>query len=618
MADKRANFIIGIIDKLSSPLGKIGTSLALLRQSFLTVSGTVNKVINVVSDYVNAYLQSETATNKLTVALKNQGILTRKTLDDSLAFSSALQNQTGISDELITETQALLTTFGITGIILQETTKNALDLSAGLGIDLKTAALHLGKAFMGETSTLSKLGIKIAEGTAESEKFGAVMAVLQQRFGGSAAAALDTYAGRVSLLKEKWGDVKEMIGHALMPVLETLMNVLMRYIDALNLLFNQLNSVTSAMAMFKMAMLEGGKSLLEFFMNMYGAIPGMSKLWKLMGIDIEESIGTMKAAIDDEIAKVNQSATNAKEAADKYTEAELQKTNMMFEQHQLRNEFITAEEQRTADAAIKKQEEELAKTQADFIAELERLNQQEIAKNALFSQYTGQKAQILSKGLTVEQQMNFLALKKRLEDQKKFGEANLLEEKTLSFARVELEKKEQKIREDIQRQRVQNLSSTLNYVSSLSDSKTRALAIVGKAAAVAQATWDTYKAANMAWAAPPGPPWSAVYVAAVTAAGLANVARIQGVNMAAGGMVLPSSAGMPARLAEAGKPEVVIPLDDERTKEKLADVFGGVTININAGTLVADDRSIMELAGRIDEALFSLNRNRRSVALGVV
>lgn len=49
---------------------------------------------------------------------------------------------------------------------------------------------------------------------------------------------------------------------------------------------------------------------------------------------------------------------------------------------------------------------------------------------------------------------------------------------------------------------------------------------VGKAFAIAEAVVNTYKAANLALAQPPGPPFSYVYVAGAIAAGIANVMKI--------------------------------------------------------------------------------------------
>jgi hypothetical protein len=124
---------------------------------------------------------------------------------------------------------------------------------------------------------------------------------------------------------------------------------------------------------------------------------------------------------------------------------------------------------------------------------------------------------------------------------------------------------------------------------------------------------DTYAAANVALRSAP-PPFNFALAALVTAAGLANVAQISGVKLAEGGMLMPRSGGVAATMAEAGRAEVAIPLDDARTKDKLRDTFGGGgnTVIIQAGTIIADDYSLNQFAQKIDEKLFELQRNGRS------
>ena len=163
------------------------------------------------------------------------------------------------------------------------------------------------------------------------------------------------------------------------------------------------------------------------------------------------------------------------------------------------------------------------------------------------------------------------------------------------------------------KQRLKNLDDTLNFISSLSTAKTKELAIVGKAAAIAQATRDTYVAVNKALASAP-PPFNFAFAAAVTAAGLANVDKIIATPAREGGVVLPTSGGTLIQAAEGGKSEAFIPLDDEAAKEKLADTLGGNTININAGVIIADDRALREFAEKIDEKLFELRNNRETVS----
>ncbi|MCK5358552.1 MAG: hypothetical protein KAJ48_09170, partial [Elusimicrobiales bacterium] len=169
-----------------------------------------------------------------------------------------------------------------------------------------------------------------------------------------------------------------------------------------------------------------------------------------------------------------------------------------------------------------------------------------------------------------------------------------------------------KIAKAAQTKKAQDFKSTLGFISSAASSSNKTLSAIGKSAGIANATMDTYAAANKALASAP-PPWNFALAAAVTAAGFANVAKISGVKLAKGGMVMPSMGGTLATIGEAGKSEAVIPLDDDTTKEKLQDTIGGGdTYNFNVGTLVGND-GMEEFMNIVDEKLFELGRNRRSV-----
>lgn len=94
---------------------------------------------------------------------------------------------------------------------------------------------------------------------------------------------------------------------------------------------------------------------------------------------------------------------------------------------------------------------------------------------------------------------------------------------------------------------------TLSNLATFQNAKTKELAAVGKAAAIAQAYMDTYRAANLAIATVP-PPWGYALAASSTALGLANVAQISGVQLAVGTGYVPHD--MDARIHEG---EIVTP-----------------------------------------------------------
>jgi Phage-related minor tail protein len=81
---------------------------------------------------------------------------------------------------------------------------------------------------------------------------------------------------------------------------------------------------------------------------------------------------------------------------------------------------------------------------------------------------------------------------------------------------------------------LQSLSQTAAGFSQLFmtiGAKNKQMFEIGKAFAIAEATINTYKAANQALTAPPGPPVSYVYVAGAIAAGIANVIKIASTKM---------------------------------------------------------------------------------------
>jgi len=158
---------------------------------------------------------------------------------------------------------------------------------------------------------------------------------------------------------------------------------------------------------------------------------------------------------------------------------------------------------------------------------------------------------------------------------------------------TEKAKKIQKLDEE----RKKNFSDTLQFISTLSESKNKELATIGKAASIALAYIYTYEAANKALASAP-PPWNFALAAMVVAAGLANVAKIVGVGMAQGGVVMPTPGGTLATIGEGGRAEAVIPLGDRRAMEAMGGLGGGsvgnVYVTVNG---VNDPRAIAERVG---------------------
>jgi hypothetical protein len=164
---------------------------------------------------LDSYAQYQTSVTRLTAALSAQGLAADSTVQHLTNLAQHLQDITGVSDNNIIAAQALLTTYGLQGATLDKATQAALDLSAAMGIDLERAAQLLGKAYDGNTASLSRYGIMINEHTDTSRKFAAVMDQVNQRFGGAAQAQAETYTGKLNIMKAAFEDFEKAIGQLL-------------------------------------------------------------------------------------------------------------------------------------------------------------------------------------------------------------------------------------------------------------------------------------------------------------------------------------------------------------------------------------------------------------------
>jgi hypothetical protein len=169
---------------------------------------------------VKAFAADEKAARSLEVQLKNTGF----------AFSSPgvelyisnLQRATGVlDDELRPAFQQLLTVTGSIGKS-QDALNTALNVAAGTGKSLSQVTQALSRAYAGNTQGLSRLGAGLNKTLLKAGDMDEIMAELNKKFSGQAAARLTTYSGKMDLLKVASENVKEEIGKGIIGALEAL------------------------------------------------------------------------------------------------------------------------------------------------------------------------------------------------------------------------------------------------------------------------------------------------------------------------------------------------------------------------------------------------------------
>lgn len=171
-------------------------------------------------------IESEKAIASLESTLRATGRYTPELSKQMLDFSASLQKVSTFSDEAITASQELLLGFGLSGQTFIAAQKAVLDLAAGLGKDLPDAARTVGLALADPIKGIRLLrGLNVVLSASQAdliknfvktgkaaEAQGVIIDALNDKFGGKAAAALNTFGGALTALKESFGNLLEGSG----------------------------------------------------------------------------------------------------------------------------------------------------------------------------------------------------------------------------------------------------------------------------------------------------------------------------------------------------------------------------------------------------------------------
>jgi hypothetical protein len=169
---------------------------------------------------VKAFAADEKAAKALEIQLRNTGY--QFSAPGVELYIANLQRATGVlDDELRPAFQQLLT---VTGSIAksQDALNTAMDVSAATGRSLTQVTTALSRAYAGNTTGLSRLGAGLDKSLLKAGNMDDIMAELNNKFSGQAAARLDTYAGKLSLISVAAANSREIIGKGLLDALSAL------------------------------------------------------------------------------------------------------------------------------------------------------------------------------------------------------------------------------------------------------------------------------------------------------------------------------------------------------------------------------------------------------------
>jgi len=224
VANANLKVVITAVDKASKTMKGIGGNFQGLSGAAAAAGGAAAVAFGTQS--VQAFADAEKSQAKLVEAYKKFPQLAGGNIDTLRDLNKELANKTRFDDDAYAAAQAQLAQYGLTEGQLANLSPLVADYAARTGTDLETAAQQVGKAMLGQGRALKNVGINFEDAGSVGANFEQVMAGLSDKVGGFASADAETAAGKTEILKNKFGEIQESVGGALVPALQRLADVM--------------------------------------------------------------------------------------------------------------------------------------------------------------------------------------------------------------------------------------------------------------------------------------------------------------------------------------------------------------------------------------------------------
>lgn len=226
-----------------SSVGKSCGSMVKKLAGVATAYVSVREAVSFAKDSLELYNQQAKAEARLNELMMNVQGTTEESVNSVKKYAAELQNLTTIGDEVTIQGASQLATFKLQGDTIKTLLPSLQNLAVSQygvsvsGDQMQQMANLVGKVMTGNVGALTRYGVtlddtqkKLLKNGTESQKAAVLVDVLKQNFGDLAQTMAQTDEGKVIQLKNAWGDVKEEIGGALMPVVSEVVSYLSNHI----------------------------------------------------------------------------------------------------------------------------------------------------------------------------------------------------------------------------------------------------------------------------------------------------------------------------------------------------------------------------------------------------
>lgn len=444
------------------------------------------KVLSVARESVDAFERQRKAVAGLDTVLRSMGRYTPELSSGLQEMAESLQQVTNYGDEATLEGVKFLATYkDITDQLLPRSIRAMQDLAALMGggpQGLVRAANMLGKASMGMTGELRRVGVTVDQATYQAEGYLGVLKQIEMQVSGQAQALADPW----SQLGNVIGDAKENLGGLISIAFEDYAKDMIGLLGEVNESFQTLNERIQ----------ETKRVFVESQIRMYESALETSKvMMDLGGLGADFAISLNPEDIEIYTQKL----------------AKLREELAAIQGTGLGGGGAGGGKNAAADEALEQAAEIAAQKQMFFDQESDRIKEESAAYANMILMKRDQDAT-------------------RLEDIEMAKEAELEMLSDQLQRRLQMETETERAIQALKMTTAQQTYGALMAMGQAYEAwtgkKNKTLFRLEQAMAIAIGLIKTYQAANEALASPPGPPWTIPLAVAITAMGLANVATI--------------------------------------------------------------------------------------------
>jgi hypothetical protein len=549
--------------------------------------------VDTIKEDIHAAEEHEAAVNRLATSLKVAGNFTTETAEKLQEFSEKIQASTVYTNEAVLNAEAYIESLTrLKGQGLEKATEASVNLASVLKIDLQSAAQLVTRAIEGHATALTRMGIQVQEGKTKTENLNNVLNALA-RFQGAATAETNTFAGSIEILKNQQDEMRVATGSViventtLVAVIKEVATIFGEHAEEIAKNKEEYKRLVGEGIILAIQALQGLASALDFVMkNAKAAFEAVmfpvkeftaaiaaaglvakgefSEAMKLMKESAVENIqqigksfnedtkfGEMSALLE-RIGSAAQkgfdsAGKSAKDASGNFKGASQAIRELTQEEIKLGQEGEKlAKQLLEKDDPQRKYQDELKSLKAanaqKLLATSDYLKAQGIANKNYQDTLTSQREQeirdLVDKNKYLAEDTEATHVQEIAENQTKI-DALMAQEDKHSVEYLKLKNQEQKNEATINKNRLDAAKDTFDQLAQFQNAKTKEIAAIAKAAAIASTVISTYEGAQKASSAMAGipivgPGLAIAAAAAFIGAGLARVAMISGVQLAGG------------------------------------------------------------------------------------